>query len=109
MRKTVSIIELTYSMILAYILVLCVTVNGLVHAYDVDTDLARSLVCDYSIIIEIKSSDGRYFSEYPEDCAAINLNPRALNQQAISGIYEIWPREGMFRALTVPDRISELI
>ncbi|CAF1510087.1 unnamed protein product [Rotaria sordida] len=62
--------------------------------YDVNADLARGLVCNESAITGMKSNYDRYFSDYPEDCAAIYLNAKALNQQIQNGIYEIWPREG---------------
>lgn len=83
-------------MILTYILLICVTVNGLVHGYNVDADLARGLIGNNSAIIKIQLDNGRYFNDYPEDCAAIYLSAKALKGQVKSGIYEIWPREGMF-------------
>ncbi len=83
-------------MSLTYIILLFVSIIGLVHGYDLDADLARGLVYNDSIILGVNLNDGRHLSDYPEDCAAIYLNAKALNQHVQSGIYEIWPREGIF-------------
>jgi hypothetical protein len=83
-------------MLLAHAFLFFVILSGLIHAYDIDTDLARGLVYNDSVLIGVKSNDGRHFSDYPEDCTAIYLNAKTLNQHVQTGIYEIWPREGIF-------------
>ncbi len=83
-------------MLLTYTLLVLVTISGVVRGYDVDIDLVRGLVCNESAIIEIKSVDSILLSDYPEDCAAVYLNAKMLNQHVFSGIYDIWPREGNF-------------
>jgi hypothetical protein len=67
-----------------------------VRGYDVATDLARGLVYDESAIVKIKSIENKHLSDYPEDCAAVYLNAKKLNQHVFNGVYEIWPREGNF-------------
>jgi hypothetical protein len=72
------------------------SIVGLVHGYDLDVDLARGLAYNDSPINRVKLNDGRHLSDYPEDCADVYLNTKPLNQHVQSGIYEIWPREGIF-------------
>jgi hypothetical protein len=83
-------------MLLTYTLLILVTISEVVCGYDVDTDLARGLVCNDLAIVEIKSIDNIHLSDYPVDCAAVYLNAKKLNQNVFNGIYEIWPREGNF-------------
>jgi hypothetical protein len=73
-----------------------VSITALVYGYDLDADLARGLVFNDSTIGGVKLNDGRYLSDYPEDCAAVYLNAKSLNGHIQSGIYEIWPRESIF-------------
>lgn len=76
------------------------TLSGLVCGYDVDADLARGLINnDSKVLTEVKSNNGVYFSNYPEDCAAVYRNAKALNQHAQTGVYEIWPREGILNSV----------
>ncbi len=82
-------------MLFAYSLLFFMTVAGLVRGYDVDADLARGLVYNDSTLVGVKSNNGGHFSDYPEDCAAVYLDAKTLNQHIQSGIYEIWPREGI--------------
>ncbi|UJR14481.1 hypothetical protein I4U23_001478 [Adineta vaga] len=79
---------------LKHIIVLFVTLVGLVNGYDINVDLSRGLVFNHSNVIELKSNDHQYLSDYPEDCAAVYRNAQASNQHAPTGVYEIWPREG---------------
>ncbi len=83
-------------MVLIHTLLFFMAFSELVHGYNIDADLARGLVYNDSLLIGVKLNDGRHFSDYPEDCAAVYLNTKALNQHVKSGIYEIWPREGTF-------------
>jgi len=81
---------------LTYVILFFLAVTKVMHGYDIDADLARGLVSNDSGIIGLKSNDGRHFSDYPEDCAAVYLNAQGLNRPAQTGIYEIWPREGIY-------------
>ena len=76
-------------MLFTYAFLLSVVVSNLAHAYDVDADLARGLVHNNLTITGSGS-----FSDFPEDCAAVYLNAKMLNQNVSSGLYEIWPRLG---------------
>ncbi|CAF1051634.1 unnamed protein product [Adineta steineri] len=69
-------------------------VMGVVNGYDIDADLARGLISNDSLLIQLKSNDYMHLSDYPEDCAAIYLNAIASQQHAATGVYEIWPRQG---------------
>lgn len=83
-------------MLLRYIILFFVAVIKVVYGYDVNADLARGLVSNDSAVFGLKSNDARYdFSDYPEDCAAVYRNAQAINKPAQSGIYQIWPREGI--------------
>jgi hypothetical protein len=82
-------------MTLIHTLLLLVAISELICSYDVDADLARGLVHNDSAIIGIKSNGIKILSDYPEDCAAVYRDAQALNQHVSSGIYEIWPREGI--------------
>jgi len=83
-------------MLFTHTLLFFAAISGLACGYEVDVDLARGLVHNDSILMGLKSNGGRHLSDYPEDCAAVYLNAKALNQHVSSGIYEIWPREGIF-------------
>ncbi len=83
-------------MSLTYIILFFVLIIGLVFGYDLEADLARGFVFNDSTINGVKLNDERHFSNYPEDCTAVYLNAKSLNQHAQRGIYEIRPREGIF-------------
>jgi len=82
-------------MLLTYIFFIAAVASNTVHGYDMNTDLARGLVHKNLTIVASPPINGRTFSDYPEDCAAIYLNAKMFNQHISSGIYEIWPREGL--------------
>lgn len=81
-------------MLFTYILLIVVVISKSVRGYDVNADLVRGLVNNHSIT-GCRSNCNGLFSDYPEDCARIFLNAKALNKNVSSGVYEIWPREGI--------------
>ncbi|CAF4306675.1 unnamed protein product, partial [Adineta steineri] len=52
----------------------------MVNGYDINADLARGLVFNDSLLIQIKSNDYMHLSDYPEDCAAVYLSAIASQQ-----------------------------
>ena len=83
-------------MLQTLVIFLLVTIHQLVLGYDVDADLARGLIHNDSAIIRLVMPGESFLSGYPEDCAAIYSDAKArLSKQLISGMYEIWPRQGI--------------
>ncbi|CAF0981824.1 unnamed protein product [Adineta steineri] len=75
-------------------IILLVMVIEMVNGYNIDADLARGLIFNDSLLIQIKSNDYMHLSDYPEDCAAVYLSAIASQQYTTTGVYEIWPRQG---------------
>ena len=68
----------------------------LVFGYDIDADLARGLIGNISTNTKTIISNIRALSDYAEDCAGVYFMEVNLhNSQPNSGIYEIWPRQGI--------------
>lgn len=81
--------------ILTYAILFFITTNTLAYGYDLNTDLARGLVYNVSSVVVTRLGAAKSLSDYPEDCASVYLNGKKLNQNVSTGIYEIWPREGI--------------
>lgn len=71
--------------------------SELIRGYDVNNAWTYGLISNNSAILGLKPNIVTYFTDFPEDVATIKVS----NIPAQNGLYEIWPREGIFVSTSI--------